>query len=412
MPTDSTGKVGLVAGVFIILTEIQLMRRTLVDLPRSYGDLSERELRAAGPPKIFDNTMRVMFKQCTRKFYWWKIRKVDYLIRPPYFAWGSAWHEIKGAWITSDGIKLEPMSEGWKADATKALLIGLNFWDNSGAQDTDLDTRANLIRLWKVSLATYPKEEYTVIKGGAEVGWLWPLPLRGGQASEYFLGGSMDGVVYWEGFGYLPLEIKTTGMWISDWYLLQWSFSSQVTGYIWYVQQLLGTEQVYGAYLDIATKQDVAAAKAPTTPQFSRPMQTRSEDDLKEFENDWRYDIELVERAYDKWHFPKTTDTVNCTGGIGKSRCPYAGMCLSGIKKGLIDPLSFPNITYRDEQWRPWERSPAQRKRQQLTAFPLRNQSQEIKNVGKTDISKALVDRLNWRNRRLFHGQLDSTNDG
>lgn len=379
------------------------MRLTKINLPRAFGQISERELRTKGPPKIFDNTLRTTFKQCNRKFYWWKVRKVDYLVRPPYFAWGTAWHEMKGYWITSAGFKAEPYSPQWKKDATIALLVGLNSWDNSGATDVKLDTRVNLQRLWKVSLATYNTEPYEVIKGGAEVGWLWPLPLKGGQASSYFLGGSMDGVINWEGYGYMPLEIKTTGIWLSDKYLLQWNFSSQITGYIWYVQQLLGTEKVYGAYLDIATKQDVAAAKAPTTPQFSRPLQTRSDDDLKEFENDWRMDIELIERAYDKWHFPKTTDIVNCTGGIGKSRCLYAGLCLSGIRKGLVDPLAFPGLTYRDEQWRPWERSPAQRKRQQLTALPFRNAPTPISERSKTkDINKELLQKLSWRNKMFF----------
>lgn len=377
-------------------------RLKYTDLPKSFGKVSERELRAQGPPRKLDNTLRTTFKQCARKFYWWKIRQVDYLIRPPYFSWGTAWHNMKGSWIMSEGIKAEPFSPIWKRDALKAMLIGLNTWDNSGATDTKLDTRANLERLWKTSIKAYPSEPYTVIKGGAEVGWLWPLPLRGGQASWYFLGGSMDGYIYWEGYGYMPLEVKTTGIWLSDFYLLQWNFSSQITGYIWYVAQLLGTEKVFGAYLDIATKQNLAGAKSATTPQFARVMQTRSEDDLKEFENDWRMDIELLERAYDKWHFPKTTDTVNCVGGIGKSPCPYKGLCLSGIKRGLIDPLAFPNLTYRKEIWAPWERSPAQRKRGDLVAFPTKLTPRD--NTPK-EINKELQDKLAWRNRAIFRGE-------
>lgn len=384
LPVSFDGKAGLVVGVEstpIALLRLRKilsilkgcwMRKTLVNLPKGFRIISERELRQAGPPKIFDNTMRTTFKQCPRKFYWWKIRRVDYLVRPSYFSWGSAWHEMKGYWLTSKGIKAEPYSPQWKEDALIAMLIGLNFWDNAGAIDNKLDTRANLQRLWKTSIAAYPQEDFTVVKGGAEVGWVWPLPLRGGQASSYFLGGSMDGYIYWDGFGYMPLEIKTTGMWISDWFLLQWNFSSQITGYIWYVQQLLGTETVYGAYLDIVTKENLAACKAPTTTQFARPMQTRTEDQLKEFESDWRYDIELVERAYDKWHFPKTVDTVNCVGGPGKTACLYKGFCLSGLRKGNVDPLAFPNVCFREERWEPWKRSPAERKRNVLKALPVR----------------------------------------
>ncbi len=326
-------------------------------MTKPFEILSERELRAKGPPKTFDNTMRTTFLQCQRKFYWWKVRGADYLIRPSYFSWGTAWHLIKGHWYKSKGIKAEPYSDLWKRDATFALLVGLNFWDNSGATDIKSDTRANLQSLWKAYLITHPNEPWTLIKGGAELGWRWPLPAKGGQASHYFLGGSMDGYIHWEGFGNLCLEEKTTGMWLSDFWILQWAFSSQITGYIWYLTQLLGTEGTYGALINMATKQIPNSGFVGKTSQFETKLETRTEASLKEFETDWRRDIESIEQSYKKWHFPKTTDTINCTGGIGKSACPYKGICLSGVPKGLVDPLSFPNLTYRREKWEPWKRT-------------------------------------------------------
>jgi len=317
----------------------------------------EKRLREKGPPLIFDNTMRTLFHSCQRKFYWWKIRGVDYLIKPSYFSWGSAWHIIKGYWYMSEGIKAEPFSKEWKSDATKALLLGLNYWDNSGAVDIKLDTRENLIRLWKEYIKVYPNEPFEIVKGGAELGWLWPLDRAGGRASKYFLGGSLDGYIKWDGFGLMALEEKTTGIWLSDFWISQWSFSSQITGYIWFTKKMLGTEEVYGCLVNMATKQDTGKAKTGTTPQFARQLETRTDESLKEFEQDWRRDIEDIERSWDRWHWPKTTDTINCTGGIGKSPCPYKGMCLSGLDKGTLDPLSFPNLTYRREKWEPWKRS-------------------------------------------------------
>lgn len=337
--------------------------------------LTERELRLKGPPRTFDNTLRTTNKQCPRKFYWWKIRRVDYLIKPIYFTWGTCWHEIKGYWYTSEGIKAEPFSPEWKQDATRALLVGFNTWDNAGCQETadrPLDTRINLQDLWKAWLRTYPVLPWTIIKGGAEMGWRWPLPLKGGQASQYFLGGSMDGYIYWEDFGQLVLEEKTTGMWLSDFWILQWAFSSQITGYIWYLNQLLGTEGTYGALLNMATKAIPKAGFLGKTNQFETKMETRTEEALKEFETDWRRDIEDIERSYDKWHFPKTTDTINCTGGIGKVACPYKGICLSGVPKGLVDPLAFPNLTYRDDEWEPWKRTGGQRARGLSQFLPVR----------------------------------------
>lgn len=325
---------------------------------------SELVLRQIGPPKRYDNTMRTLFHQCQRKFYWWKIRQADYLIRPPYFAWGSAWHAIKGHWYGLPGSSAEAYSPEWKDAALEALTIGLAYWDNSGAVDAKLDTRENLIRLWRTYVVAYPNESWSLVKGGAELGWLWPLPTVGGRASSYFLGGSMDGYIEWKGFGQLCLEEKTTGIWLSDFFMMQWRFSSQITGYIWYLTQLLG--KVHGALVSMATKQ---VAKA-TTPQFAKQIETRTEDDLLEFERDWRRDIEEIEKSWDRWHFPKTTDTINCTGGIGKSACPYKGLCLCGLPPHLVDPLAFPNLTLREEKWEPWKRSPGEIKRGKLSSLP------------------------------------------
>lgn len=327
---------------------------------------SEINLRLAGPPKRYDNTMRTLFHQCQRKFYWWKIRGVDYLIRPSYFAWGSAWHEIKGYWYSHPDCQATPYSSEWKKAALKALMVGLNYWDNSGATDIRLDTRENLQRLWRAYIKTYPNETWTLVKGGAELGWLWPLPLAGGQASSYFLGGSLDGYIDFPGLGTLPLEEKTTGIWLSDFWMMQWRFSSQITGYIWYATQLVG--DCHGALINMATKQVVKGTG--TTPQFASQIETRNEDELLEFENDWRRDIEDIERSWDRWHFPKTTDTINCTGGIGKSACPYKGLCLCGLPPYLVDPLAFPNLVLRREKWEPWKRSPSEAKRGKAFALP------------------------------------------
>lgn len=317
-------------------------------------NIEETALRQAGPPLRYDNTLRMMFHQCQRKFYWWKIRQVDQTLRPGYFSFGSAWHEIKGSWYTflSANPTVVPGSDEWRFGALSALQHGLDFWDNSGAIDNKLDSRTNLTRMWQAYVKDQPTEPFRLVKGGAELGWLWPLPNAGGSASRYYLGGSMDGYVEWPGYGLMPNEEKTTSIWLSDFYIMQWRFSSQITGYIWYLSNLLGTERVHGAVISMATKQTAKAA----TPQFARTIETRTEADFLEFERDWRRDIESIERSYDRWHFPKTTDTINCTGGIGKSSCPYRGMCLSGMPPSLLSPQSFPNLCLRTEEWQPWLR--------------------------------------------------------
>jgi len=319
----------------------------------------EKQAREAGPPKLFDNTLRTTFHGCQRKYYWWAIRQVDYITKPSYFSFGSAWHEIKGSWYLSHSeADLEPKSPEWTLASMKALSKGLDFWDNSGSlPDKKGNSRENLMALWGKYIQSYPTEPWKLVKGGAELGWLWPLPTKGGRPSGYFLGGSLDGYINWPGFGLMPLEEKTTSIWLSDFYIMQWRFSSQITGYIWYLTNLLGSERVHGALINMATKQIVKGTG--TTPQFARTLETRSEDDLLEFESDWRRDIEDIERSWDRWHFPKTTDTINCTGGIGKTACLYRGFCLSGLEPSQLDPSTFPNMTIRSESWEPWKRSAA-----------------------------------------------------
>jgi hypothetical protein len=316
----------------------------------------EKRIRQTEFPLRYDNTLRTLFHSCRRKFYWWKIRKIDYSVKPAYFSWGTAWHEAKGAWYLSQSAQptLEPFSPEWELEAAKALHKGLQSWDNSGAIGAKYDTRENLIRLFSKYVKQYPREPWHLVRGGAELGWLWPLASQGGQPSPYFLGGSLDGYIEWDGYGMMPLEEKTTGIWLSDFYMMQWRFSSQITQYIWYLSNLLGTEAVHGALINMATKQEVKGSG--TTPQFGRTIETRSEEDLLEFERDWWEDIHAIERAWDRWHFPKTTDTVNCVGGIGKVACQYRGFCLSGLPTDLIEPSSFPNLCYRKEDWNPWGR--------------------------------------------------------
>ena len=376
--------------------------------PLKHLSEEERALRQVGPPKKYDNTMRVGYHQCQRKLYWWKIREVDYLIRPSYFAWGSAWHTIKAHWYSHPSSKAEPYSPEWKTAALESLVVGLDYWDNSGAIDNNLDTRENLIRLWKAYVRTYPTETWSLVKGGAEVGWLWPLPGPGGMATNYYLGGSMDGYIEFPGLGTLPLEEKTTSIWLSDFWIMQWRFSSQITGYFWYGVQLLG--DCAGVLINMATKKVVTGSG--TTSQFASQIETRSEDDLREFENDWRRDIENIQRSWERWHWPKTTDTINCTGGIGKSACPYKGLCLSGLPPHLLDPLAFPNLTYREEKWEPWKRSPSEQKRKKLTLLPIKvgQRAKPRKGVGTELIETAQRARREHISMEPFNGMMEKEN--
>ena len=308
--------------------------------------MKDSDLWAEGPPIKYDNTMAVTFEQCRRKFYWWR-RGFDYSGRPSYFAFGSAWGVFQGLWHDSIGPHILAGESGWQEALDNALAGALLFWDKQGTEDFKVNSRENLVKLALLYTETYQLEPWKMVKGGAERGFLWPL-----EGTTYFLGGATDGQLYWEDLEKnLFKEDKTTGIYLNDAYIRQWAFSSQITQYCWYGTRLYGEEKFHGLLVDMASKKITKAGK---TPQFGRVLETRSEDQLKEFEEDWKHLIYRIEDTWEKWHWPKTRDTINCTGGIGKAPCLYQKLCLSDMDFRELNPLQFDSITLRLEEWQPW----------------------------------------------------------
>ncbi len=309
----------------------------------------DQELRKLGPPIKFDNTIRTTFTQCPRKFYWWR-RGYDYSIRPAYFTFGSAWGIAQGVWHLSEGPRLAQGEGNWEDLVDLAVGKAILFWDKEGRAEGGVNTKENLETLFRLYAENYQLEPWGMVTDGAERGFLFPL-----EGTEYFLGGALDGQLYWEGLGSLFKEDKTTGVYLNDQYIRGWNFSSQVTGYCWYGHKLYGDE-FFGVLMDMASKR---VTKAGKTAQFERNLEKRSEENLREFEEDWRRQIWRIEDAWENWHWPKTTDTINCVGGIGKSPCLYQKLCLGDqhfedIAENL-DPCQFDNIVINPEPWAPWE---------------------------------------------------------
>lgn len=307
------------------------------------------ELEQEGFPLTWDNTMRVMGKVCPRKLYWF-LRRYDYANRPAYFTWGSAWHEILRTWY-SFVDKPEPDSPEWWVLASESIKAGEAIWDAEAHPDQGNNKRASLENIFTRYLDTYPVEPWKLVEGGAEAGWQWPLP-----DSPWLLGGAIDLYIDWPGYGTLPLEIKTSGSYLGDSFITQWAFSPQITGYIWYVSQLRG-EEIFGCLVNMATKQIPGPNAKWTTPPFSRSLETRSNFQLSEFISDYRRDIEEIEDLrWKRWHWPKTTDTINCSGGTGKAACLFKSLCLTDGDYLDHDPLTFQGIVLREEKWEPWKR--------------------------------------------------------
>ena len=301
-------------------------------------------------PTIFDNTMRCQFLECPRKLNWWW-QGYDYEQIPPYFAFGQAWGIIKQAWYTSKGHKTDPKSPEWQALALDALAQGIHHWEDLGtenaAKPNDLET---LAALWNSYLEIYPNEDLEMI--APEVGFTFPLGVINGQ--EVNIGGALDGYVSQEGLGVYALEEKTVGIYLSDSYISSYTYSPQITTYIWQGRKTIGGE-FSGVLVNMATKRILGPSAK--TPQFARTFQNRTDEELEEFERDFSSFIKDYYRAIDEDYFRKSANPINCAGGIGKSPCLFRGLCASGIPYKDIDPLAFPFIIKKEDWiWEPWKR--------------------------------------------------------
>lgn len=301
-------------------------------------------------PVIFDNTMRCAFRDCPRKYNWW-INGFDYESSPSYFAFGQVWGVVKQEWYTLGGHQTPPRSPEWKSKAREALSVGLKFWSErcSNYEEKAPNNRENLMNLWNLYVQTYPNETLEMI--APELGFTFPLATISGR--EVAVGGALDGYVRQPGIGIFALEEKTSGMYLSDAVISAYSYSPQITTYIWQGRKLIG-EEFQGVLVSIATKR---ISKAGKTPQFARTFQDRTENDLEEFERDFIQDISDCYQCIDQDYFPKTTNSVNCTGGIGRAPCLFRGLCASGIPYKDLNLLNFPFIVHREDWlWEPWKR--------------------------------------------------------
>ena len=307
--------------------------------------LTDKEFRENEPPLTYDNTMRTIFRSCPRKLYWF-LRGLDYVSIPPYFTFGKAWQVVLDNWYNPQ-VETGMSPDQIYTHGEAALEKGREVWEKDGAIGNGINTWENFKALFSYYMATYPFEPFKVI--GMEQGWEWPL-----EGTPYFLGGSLDGYIEWEPYGLLLLENKTAGVYLGDQYIRQYSFSSQITQYIWYLTQLHG-EEVFGCLVNMACKR-IPKKKVPEN-LFARDLQKRSPFQLEEFEQDILLVIKDVEREWDRWIWPKTEDIINCVGGIGKASCLFQNLCLAEAKPWELDPFAYEGIGIREGPWEPWKRS-------------------------------------------------------
>ena len=311
---------------------------------------TDEEMRESSFPLEWDNTMLVQGSACRRRLYWF-LRGVDYRVKPVYFAWGAAWQAGIEAWYGSEG----EMDERYEIARDAAFSV----WEDT--QGGKKDSKTSLERGLLYYAAEYPKELWKIqlLRGKSEFGFSFPLP-----ETEFSLTGAVDGYIEWSPYGLLLLENKSTGMYFYETFHQQWGFSTQIAQYIWALKQILG-ETPFGALVNVVSKSVISTQKAwdlfrktgsPPENAFSRHLEKRSEFSLLDFERDTRILLEDLHLEWDRWLWPKTRDHIQCVGGPGKSACMYRRLCLVDSYPWSIQDPTGPDLKWRDEPWKPWER--------------------------------------------------------
>ena len=308
----------------------------------------DEQLREQGFPTTWDNTMRLQFRQCPRKWYWFQRRFVRE-ITPAYFVWGIAWGHCMKAWyeLRPD----DPADPDYMLRALLAASRAEKYWKAQGCENNGDNKLESFRPIMEHYARFYKNEDFTTIKHGAEQGWVWPI-----ENSDYMLGGALD-LYANSDRGIIGVEDKTHGGYISDGHLLGYSFSSQVTGYVWYIKQLHGSDEGYGVLVNVVTKKIPGPRSNWTTPRVARTWQTRTPQQLFDYRESFLWDIENFKHCWDNWFFPAApSDTRMCGGDLGLAPCEYKRLCQQDGNYRDVDPTKL-GLIELDTPWAPWERS-------------------------------------------------------
>jgi hypothetical protein len=303
-------------------------------------------------PTSFDNTMLVQFATCQRKFYLFQLG-LEARETPAYFTFGRIWQQAKEVWYLTKGGVAERLGA--------ALVFAERAWQDSGSPEAGKNNIENLKFMLTMYAIEYETEPWEIIlhEGRMELGFEFPL-----EGTDWMLSGAIDGYIDWKPYGKLVLEAKTSGVSLTDSYMAQWGFSSQISQYYWGLTQLLG-EPPFGVLMDcawkgVSDKAKLAFKKSFEVPEgvFARNLEKRSGFKLKEFEETTRLLIEDIYQAFDRQAWSKTKSVIECTGGIGKSPCQFRRLCLADEYPWNMseEQLIGSDLKFRDGPWEPWRR--------------------------------------------------------
>jgi hypothetical protein len=310
--------------------------------------IEHEKMQQIGPPEIFDNTMLGTWATCPRRFFYFHagLRSKG---TPLYFTYGRAIGAALNVWHPAKDTEWQPpeMRQMLGVAAIRKVYeeeqVGMPVDDSING----LQACENTFLLYCTIYAG--RDPWKTIKG--EVGFNLPVP-----HTSFSYAGAMDAYIEWQPHGLLVREDKSTGAWIGPSYLDQFRQSTQVTGYYWALRETIG-EEPFGVLVNAIGKRK---RKDPLE-QFSRWLEKRDEGYLELFLRETVLLVDDIRREWDRWEWPKygERNPMNCSGGMGKSACPYRQLCILPVAPWHEEFQGRFSLEehYTMRSWSPWERA-------------------------------------------------------
>lgn len=307
--------------------------------------MKDSELRSAGPPDTFDNTMLGNYL-CPRQLYFF-LRRLEQSVTPPYFTFGRAFGQGINQWHETQNSSMSFAERVFLAQEEAKRI-----WQEEAPIEKKNDSFSNLTNMISLYCELYSQPEpWNMI--AAEIGFRLPV-----QGTEIYYAGSLDAYIEWPGYGLLTREDKTTGAYLTEGFIAQWSHATQITGYIWALDQTIG-EMPFGALMNMASKRP----RKDDMLRFGRNLETRSAHKIKHFMTETITIADSIRTQWNpgQWTWPKLGERnpMMCVGGMGRSPCAYRNICILDTEPWEMPDdheFSLHGLAENPRPWEPWER--------------------------------------------------------
>jgi hypothetical protein len=274
------------------------------------------------------STLEGRFMTCPREYFYYGVRKRERSEGKEGLMFGSFMHDHL----------LTPHYRGTPPDIEEALRTHF-----PNALSDDYRNGGYAKEVWNTYTKSYPNEPFTVLRdaeGALCVEKSFAVPICNVNGIPVIWCGRMDLIVQWPDEPPSPLDHKTSAMG-GETVWEQYSNSTQQTGYVWALQQLLGVKCESYCINLILTRR---LTKTGAGVECVRQRFTVQQPIIDSFPEHVAGIVDHMFRCFEKEHFPM--HTAQCTRKYG--RCEFLPVCklAPDQRESILSTGLYTNVTW------------------------------------------------------------------